>query len=512
MGCGAGAWRRRRPEESALYRVVASAWAVVRERLEAGERPLPRFCAREIDAFLRCGVLAYGFARVWCQACGKDDVVAFSCKGRGFCPSCGARRMADTAAWLVDRVIPEEAPVRQWVLSLPYRLRVLCAYDPDACALVRRVLVRAVSGFYEGRARRLGLPRPRTGAVAFVQRFDSGLRLNLHYHVVWLDGVYSWQPGRSGVAWHEHEGLEDAGVARLVRRVRDRVLRALRRAGKWWEEGDAADADVELDGEQQLLLALASGAVTGRAALGAGEGDVRVGRGTRAEPYVKAPLCADCDGFSLHAGVRVAAGDRRRLEHLLRYAARPAIASSRLSLLPDGRVCYELKRRWKDGSTRVVMTPEVLIERLLALVPRPRRHLVTYHGVLAPAAGLRSRVVPRWDEAEAVAGEAGAPAEQEAGSAAIDALRRRSSVPHAPGHRRRRASGVRRYPWAELLRRVFEVEVLVCPHCGGAQRLLAAIHDPASIERVLRSMGLPHEAPEVAPARGPPGDAEWWGA
>jgi hypothetical protein len=126
---------------------------MVREQLEARERPLPRFCAREIDTFLRCGVLAYGFARVWCQACGKDDVVAFSCKGRGFCPSCGARRMADTAAWLVDRVIPEQAPVRQWVLSLPYRLRVLCAYDPDACALVRRVLVRAVSGFYEGRAR-----------------------------------------------------------------------------------------------------------------------------------------------------------------------------------------------------------------------------------------------------------------------------------------------------------------------------------------------------------------------
>jgi hypothetical protein len=71
---------------------------------------------------------------------------------------------------------------------------------------------------------------------------------------------------------------------------------------------------------------------------------------------------------------------------------------------------------------------------------------------------------------------------------------------------------VRRYPWAELLRRVFDVEVLVCPHCGGVLRLLAAIHDPASIERVLRSMGLPHEAPEVAPARGPPGDAEWWGA
>jgi hypothetical protein len=134
--------------------------------------------------------------------------------------------------------------------------------------------------------------------------------------------------------------------------VRGRVLRALRRAGKWSDEGGAAD--VELDGEQQLLLALASGAVTGRAALGerAGEGDARVGRGTRSEPFVKAPLCADCDGFSLHAGVRVPAGDRKRLEHLLRYAGRPAIVLSRLSLLPDGRVCYELKRRWRPPPHR----------------------------------------------------------------------------------------------------------------------------------------------------------------
>ncbi|MBX3463985.1 MAG: transposase zinc-binding domain-containing protein [Planctomycetes bacterium] len=70
--------------------------------------------AREGEAFLRCGILAHGVARSWCAGCGKDDVVAFSCKGRGFCPSCGARRMADTARWLLDRVMPDEAPVRQW--------------------------------------------------------------------------------------------------------------------------------------------------------------------------------------------------------------------------------------------------------------------------------------------------------------------------------------------------------------------------------------------------------------
>ncbi len=223
--------QRRQPEDTVLYRVVQSDWATSQEQLAANERNVPQFCRREVDAFLRCGILAHGFARVWCQACRHDDVVAFSCKGRGFCPSCGGRRMAATAAHLVDHVIPDAVPVRQWVLSLPYRVRFVCAHDPAALSAVRRILVRAVSGYYERAAARLGKPRPRAGAVAFVQRFDSGLRLNVHFHVIWLDRVYSHEPGRGGVEWCGHAQVTDADVAMLVRRVRDRVR--LPRCGRW---------------------------------------------------------------------------------------------------------------------------------------------------------------------------------------------------------------------------------------------------------------------------------------
>jgi hypothetical protein len=78
--------------------------------------------ADEFDAFLECGILAHGFLLLHCADCGHDKLVAFSCKRRGFCPSCGARRMAQTAAHLVDHVIPH-VPVRQWVLSLPQSSR-----------------------------------------------------------------------------------------------------------------------------------------------------------------------------------------------------------------------------------------------------------------------------------------------------------------------------------------------------------------------------------------------------
>ena len=102
-----------------LYRLVQQHAATFFAETEAAAgADLPQFVKDEFDAFLECGILAHGFLRLRCGDCGHDKLVAFSCKRRGFCPSCGARRMAQTAAHLVDHVIPH-VPVRQWVLSLP---------------------------------------------------------------------------------------------------------------------------------------------------------------------------------------------------------------------------------------------------------------------------------------------------------------------------------------------------------------------------------------------------------
>ena len=104
-----GAQRRRRePERGALHQVLREHLATFLVRSNEQDGPgLPRFVTRELERALTCGVLAYGFARLRCTQCGQDELVAFSCKGRGFCPSCGGRRMADTAAHLVDEVLPE---------------------------------------------------------------------------------------------------------------------------------------------------------------------------------------------------------------------------------------------------------------------------------------------------------------------------------------------------------------------------------------------------------------------
>ncbi|MCC7013024.1 MAG: transposase [Planctomycetes bacterium] len=87
----------------------------------------------------------------------------------------------------------------------------------------------------------------------------------------------------------------------------------------------------------------------------------------------------------------VPAGELERLEHLCRYVTRPPIATQRLVLSPDGRVVYGLKRHWRDGTSAVSFDPLTFIERLAALVPHPRAHQLTYHGVLSPASAWRDQ-------------------------------------------------------------------------------------------------------------------------
>jgi ribosomal protein S27E len=122
-----------------LYPIVEQYLATVRDHLQRDENSLPRFVLSEFNNYLRCGRLEYGFVRVKCKSCRHEHLAAFSCKRRRFCPSCGARRMNETSAHLVDHVFPE-VPVRQWVLSFPWPLRLLFASRPDALGRNRPVI------------------------------------------------------------------------------------------------------------------------------------------------------------------------------------------------------------------------------------------------------------------------------------------------------------------------------------------------------------------------------------
>ena len=476
-------WRRREPERGVLQRVLLAHLETFVARSREHGRGLPRFVERELYRYMSCGLLAFGFARVHCSGCGRDDLVAFSCKGRGFCPSCGGRRMADSAAHLVDEVLPD-VPVRQWVLSFPFRIRYLLAYDPKLCCAVRRIFVRSVLAFLESQARQQGHIGARSGAVVFVQRFGSAINLNLHFHALVIDGAYSCAPAQLAPKFRAAPPLEDEHVAELARTLQRRVTRYLERKGHLPREpGQGEDST----SEPELLALISAASVQGLGVLTPESKPPALRLGARREfrkPLVPGSLCSDCEGFSLHAQVLVPQGQRERLEHLCRYVARPAIATERLSLAPNGRVIYRLRRHWRDGTSAVSFDPLTFIERLAAQVPRPRAHQHTYHGVLAPAAPYRDLIVPGPREKK-----------RTASTAAPDA-----GAPTSCSHSSQRSNS-RRSTWAELLQRVFSIDVLRCNHCAGRRKLIALITDGVVVRKILDHLGLPTEPPILARAR-----------
>ncbi len=447
---------------------------------------VPGFVVNEFRKFLRCGVLAHGFARVRCGDCAFERLIPFSCKGRAICPSCGGRRMTERAVHLVDHVLPADVPVRQWVLSVPHRLRYRLAYDHRLCRTVLHVFVRALRSAYRRRARNQGLPGGETGMVTSVQRFGGAVNAHLHFHTLVLDGVFVREPDGT-LRFHPAAPPTEADVRRVVARVR----RRLERLGLTGATMRDEDADPLAD-ESAVLAGLAQAAILGRAALGpgAGRGPVRVGADPDA-PWVDrhVPLHAQDGGFDLHAAVHVEAGDRERLERLCQYLCRPPIGQGRLSRLHDGRVAVRLQRPWADGTTHLVFTPMELLQRLVPLVPRPRINLLLYHGVLAPNAPWRREVVAR----------------AEPDPSAVEPCPPAPAADEQPEERTAQRTRPKYRAWADLMRRAFEADVLACPRCGGRMRVLATIDDPAVIHRILTHLGLSVDGGEaLRAARGSP--------
>ena len=424
---------------------------------------VPGWVERDFRSYLRCGILAHGFARVRCADCGHDRLLAFSCKGRGVCPSCNARRMAEVAAHLTDEVIPH-LPVRQWVLSVPKRLRPFLHQTPEVASGVLAIFLRALSSALRDASP--GAPGAvrdaQFGAISFPQRFGSSLNPHYHYHVLALDGVISGDV-EHGVRFHEATGLEARDVEALARTVQLRVLRWFARRG---------------------LLDPSAAA------------DMRTWRGT--------------GGFFVDGSVRIEGEDRAGLERLVRYCARGPLALERLHApagletlsSPEARLVYRLPEPDRDGRQELRLTPLELLDRLARLVPPPRIHRHRYHGVLAPNARLRSTVVsmgrPEPDEPPVGVESPSSPGLASHPVAPLD----RSDEPDPTGPTPRSRSS--RRLWAQLLARIYEVLPLLCRVCGGEMRIISFITLPPTVERILLHLDLPHRPPRVSPARGPP--------
>jgi hypothetical protein len=518
---------------------------------------LPRYVEQEFRAYIRCGDFSEGFSRAHCDACGHDLLVAFSCHGRSICPSCCGRRMANVAAHLVDRVLPD-VPVRQYVLTLPYELRRLAAFKADVLTAFARIFVEAVFARYRSRAGCDGIESPQCGSVNFVQRFGS-LNLHVHFHLLALDGVFA-RDARGGLVFHPAEAPTAADLEAIVARTARRSIAWLRKRGY------IDDSPLEARSNEEP----AQTALDACAAIAMGRGNVSTlprdstqddGHGAAEERPDKPALAVERDGFNVHAGVRIEAGDDLGRERLARYGARPPLSLERLRRLPGGRVAYRLKYvdRGRRGKNRV-MTGIEFMARLAAIIAPPRYPLVRFAGVLAPRSAWRREVVPEPREqrapCEAARTQKPGPTERRpeqhpAGDARGGPAPRAPSPPEASDTHRGPAmsahdvamvAAVRAAPladdvmrlapniisvrhwdrllggllyavsprvdWATLLRRSFSVDVLECPKCHGRLRMIAVITEREPARRILAHLGLPTDPLPVARARDPTVDAD----
>jgi hypothetical protein len=264
----------------------------------------------------------------------------------------------------------------------------------------------------------------------------------------------------------------------VVQKISRRVIRTLRQLGYLEAGFDVAVAtgyDPLVDDAPELARTMAA-SVQQRIAFGerAGQQVRRIGAGFGSEgeaPTLTGPRCASVHGFSLHANTQVPAHRRDQLERLIRYTARGAVSLERLTQDANGDLVYTFTHPWSDGTTGIRLSPLELVEKLAALVPLPRVHLVRYGGCLAPHSHLRGAIIPT-------------PRQQ-----GVD--EEEATDPGSP-----------RWSWARPLKRVFALDMARCPWCQrGALRIIAAIMQREVIQKILRHLKLAVDPPLIAPAR-----------
>ena len=404
-------YRRRRPETTDLYRIVYQERdnlpRVWEERFQSEYGCLRDSVTETLDGYLNCGILAHGYGIAECIKCTHSIVIAFSCKKRGVCPSCAAKRAVIFAEHLHKELLPP-VPQRHVVFSLPKRLRVFFKYDRDLNSLLFHAAWDSLSEFVQA-----VIPGSTPGAVLVVQTSGESVNFNPHLHGLTSSGAFL--PDGSFVP------LEHFDTEKLTLLFTHKVLSALK------------------------------------------------ARGLLSETHLAQILAQVHTGFSVWVGENVPQDDSGYRLFLARYIDRGPVANSRISITDDV-VTYLTD---KDPVTHEFDALEFLA-RLTPHIPNKWEQTTRFYGFYSH----RSRGKRR---------------EKQKAQAEFSVL---EPVPKKAASK----------SWAALIKRIFEVDPLICPKCQGEMKIKAFITDPFQVERLLKSLELlPFEKPAPIKVNAPPG-------
>ena len=319
VGGSTPVYRPRDPRNTPLYRILVdhleTLLAVYEEQFEPRFGRLGEHVERQVRAYLECGLFSAGCARVRCPDCGHEFLLPFSCKVRFLCPSCHQRKSTLWAEWLADEILAD-VPHRQWVFTIPKRIRLYFRFDSKLLGELPRLAAKVISDFYR---EALGDDKARPGIAAALQTFNSDLTYNPHPHLIVTDGVLGSDGTFTPLPIHRNRDL-----AMLVEHFRREVLALLRR--------------------RDLL----------------------------SEDDVETMLSWPHSGFAVHNDVKILPGDREGVIDLAKYLSRPPVALSRMRYggERDPLVRIRLKRpHWRTGSRDLVFQPLEFLARLLQHLP-----------------------------------------------------------------------------------------------------------------------------------------------
>ena len=402
-------YRPRHPERTVFYQVLDSHLGrylgVYEERFEPRYGPLRRVVPRTAEAFLECGRLKNGFARIRCPRCRGEHLLAFSCQTRNFCPSCQSKRAAGFAEKLREEVL---APVahRHVVFTIPRALRGLFERDRRLLGLLSRCAYEALRrtwacGFEDAGA----VP----GMVASIQTFGSYANFHPHIHALVTNGVMTREGEFLCLPRWTPEAVEE-----VFRRL---VLRRL------------------VKGERL------------------------------SETFRETLLTWERSGFSVYGEQVVHETEGERLERLARYVVRAPMPFGVVERVGEEEVRITTPPDPRTGEREMKLDPLEFIHAVCRQVPDPRQHLVRYYGMYAN----RSRKLwqGRWGRSGWGVGSGVREEEGDAGGA-----------DRPPG-----GSGAG--SWSRLLRRILEVDPLLCPRCEVEMVVVSVITEPRVVDRIL---------------------------
>ena len=443
MQCRPQNYRPSNPQNSVLHEAVTIGWPEVQRQASAEGNGFPQRVHDEMQGYLKCGDLRHGFVEVRCEECQTSVAVAFSCKKRGFCPKCAAKRAHETESHLMG-LLPS-VTYRQWTLTVPSALRWPVMKDTKLLRHVEKRLLRAIFRWQRQQAKAMGAQaKAFSGAVSQLQLFSSALALQPHWHVLVPEGVWVNQK------FVELPAPDILDVEAVLMRVLKTVERLFLKEDEDQEFAQDALERLQHEGAQLKLP-------------------------WPALPSVKGHLTAIGGGFSLHAGTWVHKNDRQNLARLVGYGARGPISEVRLSRKDDGNYQYLTKR----GVTLTLSAAD-LVRRLVWLTPPRRVHLTNFHGVFSSHSKSRALITPK------------AQASDDETPRTTKAKTRKAPRPHLD--------------FATLLKRTFGIDIWTC-ECGAKRRVMAIITTRRLAAQRLSELGLEQAQPQKTPkpmAQAPP--------